>query len=164
MIARATLHNLHEVLNYDPATGEFTWKVRPAYNIPAGSKAGCVNPQNGYYQIRISGKGYKAQRIAWFMVHGEWPPEDVDHIDGDPLNNCMANLRLASRQENCRNRKVVRAGLKGAYLRRRDGWYAAKIRVDRKLIHLGYFPTEQQAHEAYVAAAQTYFGEFARVA
>jgi len=158
------LDNLHDVLSYDPETGEFTWKVSPAYNIPAGSRAGCPNPQNGHAYIRIGGKAYGAHRVAWFMTYGEWPREYVDHIDGNPLNNRIANLREASHKDNCRNRKGMRQGLKGAYLRRKDGWYVAKIRVDGRLIHIGCFPTERQAHEAYVAAAQTYFGEFARAA
>lgn len=88
---------------------------------------------------------------------------DVDHINGNSLDNRRSNLRVATRGENCANRKITArntSGFKGVS-RHRDKWRAA-IRAKGTYKHLGYFNSPSAAHAAYVEAAQTLFGEFAR--
>lgn len=91
--------------------------------------------------------------------------DEVDHIDGNPLNNCRANLRLAPHQMNLGNTKRYKSnksGYKGVSLVRYNGKWEASIQVNRKTRHLGKFDTPEEAHEAYKRAAIEIFGEFAR--
>ena len=96
---------------------------------------------------------------------GEWPANDVDHIDGSRKNgNRFANLRLATRQENLRNSRLSRRnqiGLKGVNKCTTTGRYRAEIYVNGKNLHLGRFDTPELAHAAYVDAARIHFGAFA---
>src|SRR5690554_1763211 len=97
-----TQSDLHEVLNYCPDTGVLTWKKQLAPRGRIGSIAGCAEKKGrsaGRVSIRIHGKLYLAHRLAWFYVHGEWP-ELIDHIDGDPSNNRLSNLRRATKAQN----------------------------------------------------------------
>lgn len=94
---------------------------------------------------------------------GEFPEQDVDHINGDPLDNRWDNLRRASKHENLRNcsvHKDNKAGLKGVCVTRKRP--TAQIYLNGKRTHLGTFDTVEEAHAAYCAAAEKHFGEFAR--
>jgi hypothetical protein len=85
---------------------------------------------------------------------GKWPKE-IDHIDGDPLNNKWSNLREATRSQNNANKVGIAGGLKGASFHKASGLWRADIKKG-----LGYFHTAQEAHEAYVVAAKKLHGEF----
>jgi hypothetical protein len=90
--------------------------------------------------------------------------EVVDHIDGNGLNNRRSNIRLASQQQNTRNKRTSsnsKSGLKGAAWSAWTGKWVAMIQAEGRRINLGYYDTPELAHEAYVAAAIRYFGEFA---
>lgn len=161
---------LHELLRYDHHTGVFTWKVRTSIRVMVGRVAGTMR-RNGYVYIAIAGHGqFAAHRLAWAYVHGALDCEiEIDHIDGNPSNNAIKNLRLATSSEQKRNKRVQtnnRSGLKGAYYHacRRGKKWRSQIKVDDRLIFLGYFHTPEEAHLAYVAAAHEHFGEFARAA
>lgn len=88
----------------------------------------------------------------------------VDHIDGDGLNNTRSNLRLATSEQNARNRRmsIKKRGVKGVYWHKRIGKWQASIMVDKKSSHLGYFDTQEDAAAAYDAAATELHGEFAK--
>lgn len=92
--------------------------------------------------------------------------EQVDHIDGDGLNNRRENLRLATNAQNSANKGKASkntTGFKGVFrTKNRPKPFRAQIKVNQKSIHLGLFDTAEQAHEAYKEAAKKYFGEFAR--
>lgn len=167
---------LREWLDYDPATGIFVWKkTTRGSKRRAGDIAGTVR-KHGYIFIGISGLGqFGAHRLAWIYVHGlQIGGSEVDHIDTDPGNNAIRNLRLATSSEQKQNKKVQsnnRCGLKGAYYHacRKGKKWRSQIKIREKngeprLIFLGYFRTAQEAHEAYGRAAIEYFGEFARAA
>jgi hypothetical protein len=100
--------------------------------------------------------------LNWVLIHGEWPSLFVDHKDRDTTNDKIDNLRQATRTQNHGNSKVRSdntSGFKGVWPV--GNRYRAKITVGQKDIHIGYFDTVQQAHEAYMKAAREYFGEFA---
>jgi hypothetical protein len=166
-----TAETVRSILDYDPGTGVFKWKWRN--DVPkrtnarwAGTVAGHVNNQR-YRQIKIKSRHYQAHRLAWLIVHGEWPPNDLDHRDGDKLNNRIANLRLATRQENMRNvglQANTTTGVTGVYWHKGDRKFVAQITVDYRLINLGRFPTIEEATAARAAAETEHFGEFRRAA
>jgi len=99
------LEELRSVLEYDQETGVFVWKKR-GYGRTVGKVAGSKDIA-GYLRIAINGERFKSHRLAWFYVHG-FDPGDlvIDHIDGDPSNNRIHNLRLATNAQNGMNSKV----------------------------------------------------------
>lgn len=161
-----TLERLKSLLAYDPVTGVFIWLVWRPNGIKVGDAAGTVD-SNGYLKIKLDGHKYQASRLAWFYMTGEWPRDMLDHADMDKLNNKWSNLREATRSQNGANRSSCGAtgGLKGAHYnrnRKSPKKWAATIRVDGRNKTLGYFMTPEEAHAAYIAAAEISFGEFAR--
>jgi heme-degrading monooxygenase HmoA len=163
-----TAERLRELLAYDPAAGVFTWRVdvRGGAWVKAGHVAGTIHSRDGYRQISICKVQHKAHRLAWLYVTGAWPSEQIDHVNGDRSDNRIANLREASAAGNARNarRRIDNvSGFKGAY-EYRPGKWRAYINKDGRRINLGTFATPEEAHAAYVAAAQEHHGEFARPA
>lgn len=100
---------LRTLLDYNPLTGQFTWRVRAAHRIHVGDIAGVICKSTGYRVIGINGVRHSAHRLAWLHVHGEWPAQNIDHINGDRSDNRIENLRDVSQQTNTLNRKRVRS-------------------------------------------------------
>lgn len=158
-----TAERLRELMRYDPATGLFWWRP-PGRRKPLEKPAGAADPPHKYVRIGIDGRHYRAHRLAWLYVYGRWPNPGIDHINGDQSDNRIANLREAAQWQNAANRGVPRnnkSGLKGIYPIR-DGRWRAQIGGRGKKRHLGLFDTLQEAHQAYVLAAQEMYGDFAR--
>jgi len=154
---------LTSILDYDPDTGIFTWST-PRPKIRVGQKAGCLHKGKKYVYIEIDGKGYAAHRLAWFYVTGKMPIDQIDHINRNRSDNRFENLREANNKFNQANRKTTsKYGLKGITYHKwlTENPWEAKIRVDKKDIYLGCYPTKEEAHKAYCIAAEKYFGEFA---
>ena len=165
--SRLSLEKAREILSYDPVTGRFHWNVGRSPKTRQGDPAGYVQNPSGYTYIEINGTAYHAARLAWLLATGSWPSLFIDHKDGDRANNRLDNLREATATENARNVRLgarTSSGLKGASWYGPNGKWAAKIRVNGRLLHLGYFATPQEAHEAYVKAALHHFGDFMRAA
>ena len=156
---------LQSMFDYNVETGLFTRKI-DWYKASAGEVCLC-KMRIGYILIGVLGKRYLAHRLAFVYMTGAWPPEEVDHINGVRDDNRWCNLRLASKTENRRNlpKKCTNtSGIKGVRCKtdgRRKKWYAT-ITVNRKPMHLGHFYTENEAQQAYLAAATEHFGNFAR--
>ena len=149
-----TQYRLKEMLEYDPETGLFVWKVSTR-GARKGRVAGGIT--NKYLAIRIDGKLYYSHRLAWLYVYGVWPTNDIDHKDHDKKNNVIANLRDATRSENLQNMvdaKIsnISTGLLGSCFSKSHGKYIASISVGRKRKHIGVFQTAELAHKAYVEA------------
>jgi hypothetical protein len=107
----------------------------------------------GYRRIRVLGKLYWAHRLAWLYVHGDWPPDKIDHINGDRKDNRLMNLRAASDSENMQNvgmRSDNTTGVRGV-TRRKSRWIA-QITAGGKTHYLGVHETAEEAHRAYVEA------------
>lgn len=159
-----TIERLREQLSYDPEAGLFRWLVsRKRGNVVAGKIAGCFNSK-GAIRIGIDGKSYLAHRLAWFYMTRVWPSDQIDHRNLKPADNRWSNLRQATPSQNQANTRRHRPGLKGATLHKRTGKYQAQIKRDGFHVYLGLFDTELAAHQAYARAAETTFGEFARIA
>lgn len=156
----ASVDRVREVLDYDPATGSFLWKITRGRQ-PAGSVAGCVT-STGYRYIHIDGKFYRSARVAWAVINGSWPAREVDHKDRDRTNDAADNLRLASPTENRWNsstRSDNKSGCRGVHYQRTRKRWRAHIQVDGKVVHLGEFRSKKDAIAARRAAQ--HHGEFA---
>lgn len=161
---------LRELLNYDPETGIFVWKVDPRRGVKRKGTVAGTN-KNGYVFIGIPDYWQiQAHRLAWIYMYGPTVGgAEIDHADGNRSNNAISNLRLATRLQQNQNRRVQsnnRSGLKGAYYHaaHKGKKWRTQIKVEGKLIFLGYYRTAEEAHAAYQKAAAHHFGEFARVA
>ena len=153
---------LRRRLSYDPDTGEFRWRRASGNNSRAGDVAGTVG-NAGYRIIALHRTRYVAHRLAWAMVYDEWPPDQLDHINGDRGDNRISNLRRATNAENMRNTRRFSnntSGFKGVSARR--GRWRATITKDYRQIYLGDFDSAEKAHAAYAQAATDLFGDYAR--
>lgn len=139
-----TQDELKAMLNYNPETGEFTWRVNRrghAGKSQAGTVAGFRRP-DGRMVVSIKAKHYLASRLAWFYTHGVWPNPTVDHINGDLTDDRINNLREASFQRQVQNRKTQKncaSGRTGVYWYKASQRWQVKIKHNRKTISLGYF-------------------------
>ena len=131
-------------------------------NRSGGAKAGDIagsRRKDGYIRIGIDGSRYRSHRLAWFMTHGSWPANLLDHINHDPSDNRMANLRDATYSENNRNARSSNPLGKG--VARNGRRFKAGIQSDGKKHYLGTFDTPDEAAAAYAAAASIRHAEFA---
>ena len=148
-------NELLNILNYNDKTGIFTWKNSESRKIRVGSIAGCFD-KDKYIQIRINNRSYRAHRLAWLYVYGELPLGQIDHIDGNPSNNAIENLRIVSPRENNQNRKEHRNGhLVGTTYNKNAKKWQAQISINGKNISLGYYDTQKQANDAYIIKERT---------
>lgn len=164
-MARPTIERLRYVLAYDPETGRLTWRVRMGPRGKAGAEAGSVTnltaahptwkPHRTRY-VKVDGACLLAHRIAWALHYGNWPPDglDIDHVNGDPLDNRIANLRAVTRAENIQNQRQAkntnRTRRLGVTLFR--GKYLAQIKAFGVKHFLGNFDDPDEAARAYLAA------------
>ena len=159
-----TAQRLRGLLSYDSDTGEFRWLLYHGSRACAGMIAGSLSPR-GYRRIKLMGHQYGAHRLAWLHVHGRWPADQIDHINGDRADNCIANLREATHIENLRHRGgAPRNSKTGA----RCVWatgnrFRAHVRINGHKSYLGYFDTIGEADAAAVAARKHVYGEFAGI-
>lgn len=156
---------VRELLHYDRETGVFLWKVSPKYNIPAGSVAG-GNTSNGKYRfIKINSKSYLLHRVAFLYEYGRWPAGEIDHINGDGMDNRIVNLREVDTKDNLLNRKrytTNTSGVKGVSFHGQSSMWRARIQKFGKRTSLGLYKTKEEAMAAYDKAASEVFGEFSR--
>ena len=106
-----TQSNLKKILHYNPDDGFFTWKIN-INKVKVGDLAGYTNKRN-YIRIRAEGRRYMAHRLAWLYMKGEWPRNEIDHIDHVRSNNKWNNLREATHQENSKNQKLHKTNTSG---------------------------------------------------
>ena len=156
---------VRDLLEY--RSGDLWWleQPRPKRPVDLSQPAGGIDPK-GYRRIYIYGKSYKAHRLIWLHQYGEWPAHDIDHIDGDKLNNRIDNLREATHAENQHNTGASRnntSGYKGVHWFKEKKKWQVRIQSSGKPLHLGYFDSAEAGHEAYREAAIRLHGEFARV-
>lgn len=161
-----TRERVLELLDYDPETGIFTWKVSTNNRVKAGSRAGAINSWE-YRQIKVDDRLYKAHRLAWLIVYGMWPRYQIDHINGVRDDNRIVNLREATNAENLRNCGAHinnTSGYKGVHYHKQAKKFVATCQDCHGIsTYLGLFPTAIEAARAYDAFALIEHGEFAKL-
>lgn len=170
------LEFLRACLSYDSETGHFHWRARPENHFEtqraartwnsryANTRAGTVGP-DGRVSIHISRRLLKAHRLAWLFETGTWPDQQIDHINGNPADNRIDNLRQATNTQNQYNRganKNNTSGYKGVCWDKPRGKWRAQIVLNRKSVFLGHYETAEAAGEAYRRAAEKAHGTFAQ--
>lgn len=157
---------LHELMICTPETGELFWKRRDAHhfcethvwktwNIRYAHKPAlsCING-TGYKAGTVKGTRVPAHRVIWAMTFGEWPSEDIDHINGNRADNRIENLRAVSRQENTKNKATQKnsgSQVSGVMWAKRNEKWRARITVNGRRVDLGLHSTFDEA----VAARKT---------
>lgn len=149
-----TQSELKEILDYDPETGIFRWKISPTNCVRKGSVAG--NKTRNELNIKIKGKQYSARRLAWVYVHGVDPGSCVvSPLDHDNYNNKICNLRIITRselglesQKNMKPHSTNKSGITGVSWNNGKGRWVAKIYISGKYKHLGYFENLISAKKA----------------
>lgn len=175
---------LRQLLRYEPDTGKLFWLERPpeifaesrysAARLCAiwntkfcGKEAFGTTDSDGYMVGRVFNTRIRAHRLIWAMVSGDWPDKEIDHIDGNPANNRLENLRLATRSQNEANKGIRSdntSGAKGVSWVEKDGRWAARIKFEGRQHNLGYFQTRSDAEAAVSAKRREIHGHFARQA
>lgn len=168
---------VRECLDYDQDTGKFRWRVRPVGHFPKRPMRDCV-AWNANYAGKIAGSRHSkntirividrhifyAHRLAWLIAHGFPVPAIIDHIDGDPANNRIGNLRAAKNGDNTANARIPknnRLGVKGVRLHK-HGTFEARVGGGGRSHYLGHFTTLEEAVKARRDAAERLHGKFAR--
>lgn len=145
-----TQKQLKEHLSYDPETGIFL-RVKNAGRFKAGNVLGTKH-STGYIVIRIKDKLYKAHRLSWLYVYGKFPALKIDHINRDGCDNRLENLRLVTQKQNSENRSLGKnntSGHPGVSWCIKSCKWRARITVNYKGLHIGYFASLQDAIDAY---------------
>lgn len=173
-----TPKTLKEALVYNNSTGELFWRNRPLdwfaddgngraaicyqriWNTRyAGKPAFVQMAKNGYLYGSMFGKRLMAHRVVWAMVHGRWPPQETDHINGIKDDNRVDNLRAVSMSENSRNSKLYSnntSGVPGVYWCSRGKNWFARVFVNKRSTHLGMFSSKKDAIAARKDAEKRY--------
>ena len=137
-----TQARLKELLHYDAETGIFTW-IKPSCNrVKAGGIAGYKCKTHGYIFIGVDNVNYRAHRLAWLYMTGEWPENQIDHVNHLRSDNRWNKLRSVSHQENSKNapiRSTNKSGVTGVHFHKPLKKWVAYITVSGTRIHLGLF-------------------------
>ncbi|MEF2549277.1 hypothetical protein VQ045_19175 [Aurantimonas sp. E1-2-R+4] len=167
---------LRECFDYDPITGALTWRVRPVAHFQSQARAAWWNRKRagtaalgtscsryGHRQLtfQVSGQRYKllTHRIAWTLIYGFAPTADATHWNRDASANMLRNLRETTRSQTARDALRHKPGLKGAYRGKRGKWTSC-VWVNGRHVHLGTFPSQQAAHDAWILANVGVAGRF----
>lgn len=145
-----TYEECRRLFDYDPATGNLIRKVRTSNSVKIGEVAGKIG-NHGYRVITRNRVDYLAHHLVWLWHYGEWPKQEIDHINRTRADNRINNLRDVSRYENAINRsascKLKLLGVTAS----RNGKFVARIIKKGDCHCLGTFDTAEEAHEAYKA-------------
>lgn len=156
MKRHVTQSRLKELLQYNPYTGDFVWKVRPSNRVRVGDVAGSIN--HGYVIIRIDNVNYYAHRLAFLFMLGQIP-EQIDHINHVRNDNRWCNLREATRIINLKNQSMSKnntSGITGVCWNTENNKWGARINVNCKSVWLGYFHDINEAKAARSKAERHY--------
>lgn len=154
---------------FDYRDGNLYWKVANGRRVKIGDLAGTIG-NDEYRRIKIDGKSYTAHQLI-FLYHNGYIPNELDHINRNPSNNFIDNLREVTHQQNHMNRKKDKhingkptsSKYKGVSWHKQTKKWRAYIMIDYKLKHLGCFISEIEAAEAYNISAIKHFGNYAHL-
>lgn len=151
-----TQKRLKELLYYAPNTGFFWWKVDRPGKTRKGDLAGSLN-NDGYIQITIDGKSYKAARLTFLYTEGYFPENEVDHHNKIRTDNRWKNLRESSHQCNMRNRNLQinnTSGVTGVNWCKGKNKWRSEIKIMGKRKNLGRYAEFDEAVCTRLAAEQ----------
>jgi hypothetical protein len=148
-----TVGKLREFLRYEPETGKLFWLERQNSDkwwnsFCAGKEAFRSTDKHGYRSGHFLGRQYKAHRVVWALVHGEWPADEIDHINGNPGDNRISNLRVVTRAQNMKNiRRLAKntSGVVGVSWDNINSNWRASIKVNGRCINLGRYKSFEAA-------------------
>lgn len=151
--ADLSAERLRELLDYNPETGEFKAKTGPK----KGNVVGFLVPPKNYRRVFLDGKQYYAHRLAWLYVTGEWPHDQIDHINGVKTDNRWCNLRHVSAEKNQQNWREAMpwnktSGLLGVCWHGKNQKWVAQISVKGRSRVVGYSDDPNEAHQMYLDA------------
>jgi hypothetical protein len=150
-----THDKLLEVLDYNPETGLFAWKIARSNRVKVGSRAGVYHHPSGGRYISIGNEKFRAHRLAFFYVNKRWPNTDVRPMDGYYDNCAIGNLQEVSRVELQHERGMISTNTSGfaGVSRAKEGKWQAKITWNYEQLNLGAsFETAEDASEMYEEA------------
>jgi hypothetical protein len=168
----------HKYLECDPNAGTLTYKRRSIEDCPSKRSASVFNKKHagkiagvktthGYISCSVNKKIVYAHRIIWEMTNGPIPKGmHIDHIDGNPLNNKISNLRVCTRSQNmanCRASKINKTGTKGVYLCKKDNIYVSRLKINGVIVMDKRFKNLNDAVTARKMAEIEYQKEFRRM-
>lgn len=144
-----TQEKLKSILKYDKDTGVFTWLIRPTISVPVGSIAGYLDKSVGYIKIGFNRKNYLAHRLAWLYCYGEWPENQIDHINHNRIDNRICNLRDVDDFGNRTNTSIYSKNKSGVHgVTWRANRWESKISFKGVTYYLGRFVDIGDAIEA----------------
>ena len=164
--------DVRALLAYDEQTGMLTWKIRPGNDRDAkkwntrhaGKRAGGLTPQ-GRISISVHNRRYLAHRLCWLIARGRWPINQLDHINHDPADNRLENLREADYSENGANRSGAprnsTTGIRGVTYKAKSKKFQAYVTKHKRMKHLGFYDTAEEAAAVAAAERRCLFGTFA---
>ena len=149
---------LKELFDYD--NGNLIWKKKtlPKSNVKIGSISGTMGT-HGYIQTGLFGKLYLNHRLVWIYHYGYWPTDQLDHINRIRTDNRIENLRECSNSENNQNKSMRsdnKSGVSGVSWYKKGNKWQSQLKINGKLIHLGYFDTIDNAKLVYDNAKEKY--------
>lgn len=147
---------------YNESNGNFYWRTNKSKRIRAGDLAGYTN-EDGYKFIRIDNKLYREHRLAWIYMYGEFSGE-IDHIDNNPSNNKIENLRVCTssqNKQNMRKRKDNTSGVKGLHWYKAYNKWQVNLTVNGKTKFYGYYSDFFEACCVIHSNRNKIHGEFA---
>ena len=153
-----TQENLKQLLDYDDKNGWLIWKVNREPFKCKGKRAGSID-DNGYRVIVINKQNYKEHRVIWFYHTGQWPKDQIDHINRIKDDNRIENLRECDNKENCQNRKKQinnTSGHTGVNWSKSCNKWRVEICVNRKGKYLGLYENLDDAINVYKEAKRKY--------
>jgi hypothetical protein len=153
---------IRNCIDYDPDTGIMVWKISCSARSWKGARIGWKT-KTGYLRVQLNHKKYLLHRLAWFFIHGSFPDNEIDHINGDKSDNRLVNLREVTRAQNMCNQKtssVNTTGFKG--VTRRGDRFRAQIQHEGEYHFIGSYDTPEEAHQAYCKKADELHGDFSR--
>ena len=153
-----TLEKINELFYYD--NGNLIWNIDRSDKVKKGKIAGCLR-KDGYISISHNKKTYNAHRLIFFYFHG-YMPKYIDHVNGNPSDNKIENLReCTSKQNNHNKKKYGKHKYKGVY--KSYNKYKVQIMYNGILLYKGLYKTEREAAIVYNSNAKRLFGEFAYI-
>lgn len=159
-----TIEYIKSILDYNPTTGIFTWKITTGPRSIAGSIAGSVHNKDGKRRIIINKKPAYASNLAWVIMYGVWPNYEVDHVNRIKNDDRWVNLRPSNRSQNKANNNVYSNNTSGfPGVSRCGSKWKAQISVFGKMMHLGVYSSPEEAYQMYKKEKVRIHGEFASI-